>query len=399
MIGFLGGALLLSLVVLAYVLWPLLRAARNTRPSRDTVNVGVYRDQLRELDADLAAGVIGATEHAAARAELERRVLEDIDAEATSGVARAPGRAWIGAIVLAILIPGIAGTVYLAVGAPQAISVAQTRDPSTYTPEEITAMVERFAARMKQNPEDATGWVMLGRSYSALGRYPEAAAAYSEATKRMPDDAQVLADYADALGMAQGRLAGEPEALIARALKADPDNGKSLALAGTVAFEHKDYAGAVRHWERLLKSAPPGSELAQSVQASIDEARGRSGQPAAKPASTAMVQGTARLSPKLASRVAPGDSVFIFAQATDGPRMPLAVLRKKASDLPVTFVLDDSMAMSPQAKLSAASRVVVTARVSKSGEATPHPGDLEGRSAPIQPGGKPVEVTIDTEVK
>ena len=133
---------------------------------------------------------------------------------------------------------------------------------------------------MKETPDDPEGWMLLARSYGALGRYNQAAQAYANAAARLPGDAGLLADYADVLAMAQGRrLQGEPERLIARALEADPNNLKALALAGTAAFEKQDYAGAVRHWERMLPLVPPDSDDARSIQASIAEARSLGGAP------------------------------------------------------------------------------------------------------------------------
>jgi len=220
----------------------------------------------------------------------------------------------------------------------------------------------------------------------------------------MPRDAQLLADYADALAMAQGRrLQGEPEKLIARALAIDPLNVKALLLAGTAAFNRNDYAGAVRHWERVLGAVPGESEMAQRIRASIAEAQGLEAGPrvAAKPETGAgfgEVMGGVKVAPELAAKVGPGDTVFIFARAEQGSRMPLAILRKQGRDLPAEFTLDDSMAMSPAAKLSDHARVVIGARVSKTANATPSPGDLQGLTAPVKVGANGVNVTIDTEL-
>jgi cytochrome c-type biogenesis protein CcmH len=134
-------------------------------------------------------------------------------------------------------------------------------------------MVEKLAARLASERSDTEGWIMLGRAQAVLGRYPEAAAAYATAAVQRPNDARVLADYAEALAMARGRdFSGEPEKLIARALKADGKNIKALTLAGTRAFQREDYRGAVRYWQRILPLAPEGSEFAKSVRAGIVEA-------------------------------------------------------------------------------------------------------------------------------
>ena len=247
---------------------------------------------------------------------------------------------------------------------------------------------------------------MLARSYAVMGRYEDSAAAYSKAVERVPDNPHLLADYADALAMARGQnLQGEPEALIMRALKIDPAHVKSLALAGTIAFDKKDYATAIKYWEKMATLVPPDTEMARNVQASIAEARNRGGSPkaAAKPeavpAAAGGVSGTVALALPLAGKVSPNDTLFIFARAAEGPRMPLAILRKKVSDLPLAFALDDSMAMNPAARLSSAPQVIVGARISRSGNAMPQPGDLQGASKPVSNAGKNISIVIDTEVQ
>jgi cytochrome c-type biogenesis protein CcmH len=298
----------------------------------------------------------------------------------------------------------------MAVGNPRALlpQTAEGGNQHGLSAQQFEALVSRLAARLKDNPEDAEGWMMLGRSYAVLGRFGEASEAYAKAAARMPRDAQLLADYADALAMAQGRtLQGEPEKIILRALAIDPGNLKALLLAGTAAFNRNDHRAAIRHWERALKVLPGESDMVQRVQASIAEARSLAGSPGgrtqfAKPAQAqggGRVSGVVRLAPELAGKVSPGDTVFIFARAAEGPRMPLAILRKRASDLPAEFTLDDSMAMAPQMKLSAFPDVVIGARVSKSANASPQPGDLQGSSAPVKVGARSVSVVIDTELR
>ncbi|HXV10820.1 MAG TPA: c-type cytochrome biogenesis protein CcmI, partial [Burkholderiales bacterium] len=290
-------------------------------------------------------------------------------------------------------------------------ATAPPGSPHGVTEEQVVAMVERLAARMRANPDDPQGWKILARSYAALGRFKEASDAYANAAARATDDAQLYADYADALAMAQGRtLEGEPEKLIARALAIDPTNTKALALAGTIAFNRKDYAKAADYWERILAVEPADSETAQAARANVAEARALAGgAPAAPPAAASApsapaapgsrVSGTVRLAPELAAKVAPTDTVFVFARAAEGPRMPLAILRRQARELPISFALDDSMAMTPAMKLSSFSRVVIGARVSKSANATPQAGDLQGVTAPVDVGAERIDVVIDTELR
>ena len=231
-----------------------------------------------------------------------------------------------------------------------------------------------------------------------LGRFPEAVDAYAKATQRAPRDPQLLADFADALAMARGeRLAGEPEKLVLRALELDPNHLKALALAGTAAFERKDYAGAARFWQRMLPLMPAGSEDARAIQANVDEALALGGKPAA--AKHPGLRGTVRIAAKLKANVSPDDTVFIFARAVEGPPMPLAVRRARVRELPLAFSLDDSMAMAPGAKLSSFSRIIVSARISRSGNATPQSGDLQGESGPVANDASGVRVLIDSVVR
>ncbi|HKB74462.1 MAG TPA: c-type cytochrome biogenesis protein CcmI [Burkholderiales bacterium] len=408
MIAFVLLGVVLTAAAVLFVVPPLLRRSSRAGATRDAVNVAVYRDQLRELEADLRAGTLAADQHEKARREIEARLLADVGGG--EAPAQPPRRTHATALALGLAVPICALAVYVAVGNPRALlsQVAEGGSPHGPSAQQFETLVSRLAARMKDNPEDAEGWMMLGRSYAVLGRFGEASEAYAKAAARAPRDAQLLADYADALAMAQGRtLQGEPEKIILRALAIDPDNVKALLLAGTAAFNRNDPRAAIRHWERALGVLPKESDMIQGVQASIAQARSLAGSPGekaqvAKPARTqggSRVSGVVRLAPELAGKVAPGDTVFIFARATEGPRMPLAILRKRGSDLPAEFTLDDSMAMAPQMKLSAFPRVIIGARVSKSANANPQPGDLQGLSAAVKVGAKSVSVVIDTELR
>jgi len=404
MTAFIVTGVLLVAGALLFVLPPLLRRRARTGASHDAVNVAIYRDQLRELEADVRAGTLAPDQYKRARHEIEVRLLADVG----TGDAPAPSsrRPRAAAIALGLAVPICAVGVYGIVGNPGALTprAESPGGPHGVSAQQFEALTARLAARLKNNPEDAQGWIMLGRSYAALGRFPQAARAYANAVDRSPRDAQLLADYADTLAMAQGRrLQGEPEKIIARALAVDPGNLKALLLAGTAAFNRNDYAGALRHWERALGAVPGDSEMAQNLRASIAEARtlGGSAPTPAKPvqaASAGVVKGVVKVAPDLASKVGPDDTLFIFARAEKGPRMPLAILRRQGRDLPVQFTLDDSMAMSPAAKLSNQARVVIGARISKTANAAPSPGDLQGLSGPVKVGARGVTVTIDTEL-
>jgi cytochrome c-type biogenesis protein CcmH len=418
-------AAVLIVAALLFIVPPLL--ARNERGNlaRNRVNAAVYRDQLRELEADVAAGTLSSEHYENARRELEARLLEDVST--TEDAPMRPKKSRAAAVAASVAVPVLAAVVYLLVGAPQALSpetMAAQEDAHALDQQQLVAMIEKLAQRMQENPDDPEGWVMLARSYTVIERYEDAVKAYKEAASRVPDNAQLLADYADALGMARGRrLQGEPEKLIARALAIDPDNIKARALAGTVAFDKADYAGAVAHWEHILKVAGADSKLAERVRASVQEAKQLLAQQGGKPAPVptapeavaaapvpkpaaqgsaapgASVSGVVQLAPELKTKVSPGDTLFVFARPAEGPRMPIAILRAQAKDLPLEFTLDDRAAMTAGSKLSDQKLVVVGARISKSGSATPQPGDAHGQSAPVAPGAKGVRIVVSELAK
>jgi len=429
MTAFYLGAAALLLAACAFVLWPLLRAGRSTTPagSNSVSNLAVLREQQMLLDADLAAARIDAAQHLAARTELERRVLEeDVEGAESVGNATAPhsSRATLLAVVLGLAVPLLAVGLYARLGNTAGLLPQAAAQPPV-SEADVVAMVEKLAQRMQAQPDDAKGWVMLGRSYAALQRFPDAANAYARAVALTPNDAQLLVDYADVLAAVAQSAAGEPTQLITRALQIEPGNLKALALAGSAAFERKDYAGAIAYWTQARTAAPAGSEFAQGLDSSLAEARAAAGtsgkaaaaSPTTAPATTAaataattpaatsavaasaaaeQLAGRVSLAPALAARVAADDTVFIYARAAEGPRMPLAIQRRKVSELPITFTLDDSMAMAPEMKLSKFGSVIVEARVSKSGSAMSQAGDLRGQLGPLKPGSAGLALVIDS---
>lgn len=402
---FLIGAVLLMVAALAFVLPPLLRKepAAVEHIQRDQLNLAVLRDQLRELEADREAGVIEAAAYESARHELERRVAEEVQ-PAPTAVANGAYQRWP-AVVVGLLVPILSISVYLTIGSPAGLNpmqqAAANEESHEITPEQIEGMVAALAQRLQNDPDNAEGWSMLARSYNAIGRFAQAGDAYARLIKLVPNDAGLLADYADTLAMAQNRsLQGEPEKLIERALVVDPKNIKALALSGSAAFERKDYAQAAARWEKILAVVPADSDIARSISGSIAEAKGmitEGTQPPVKQASLngERVTGTVDIDPALRAQASDTDVVFIFARAAEGPRFPLAVLRKQVKDLPTEFVLDDSMSMTPEAKLSSVSKVIVGARISKNGSATPGPGDLEGLTEPVSPGATNLKIRIN----
>jgi cytochrome c-type biogenesis protein CcmH len=418
---FVGIAAAMVAAALSWILVPLLRGAAGAGVTGEASNVAVLRDQLRELETDLRNGTISRENYDLARQDLERRALDE-SKNPVRTVASMPSRA--GALTAAIVagaLPIAAMLIYVALGNFDAFSRGATAGRHDVSPEQIAKMIKELEARLEKDPGNAEGWSILARTYYQLNRFPEATRAYEHAAALNPNDAQLLADYADALAAAQGgALQGKPLELVTRALAADPTQWKALALAGTEAFDRKDYAQAVAYWERMKASVPPGSQIAQSVDASIAEARELGGlKAAALPAPPAIakgpaaaapakapaagssggtVAGTVTLAPALAAKVSPNDVVFIFARPVQGPRMPLAIIRKQVRDLPIAFTLDDSMSMSPTTTLSSAGEVIVGARVSRSGQAMPQSGDVEGFSSPVKVGARGVAVVIEKAI-
>ena len=432
MIVFVSIAAAMVVMALAWIVVPLLRGGlrADARVTREASNVAILRDQLRELENDLSNGTISREQYDPARRDLERRVLEESTAAPDAGTSM-PSRA--GALTAAIIagaLPIAALIIYVALGnfdafsgrAAPASAAAGQHDVS---PEQIARMIAELEARLEKDPGNAEGWAILARTYYQLNRFPEATRAYERAAALVPDDARLLADFADALAAAQGGLQGKPLELVARALAVDPTQWKALALAGTAAFDRRDYAQAVAYWERMKAGVPPGSQIAQSIDASIAEARELGGlnakaataaaalpapaavakNPAAAAskapgagASAGTIAGTVTLAPALAAKVLPDDVVFIFARPVEGPRMPLAIMKKQVRELPIAFTLDDSMSMSPATALSSAAEVIVGARISHSGQAIPQSGDVEGFSPPVKVGARGVAVVIEKAI-
>ena len=385
------------------------------------------RGRLVQLKALHDAGTLDAATYENERRAVEREIGNHLaDATAPDRTAR-PSRRLVAGLTLAVIAVAVSG--YWETGSPSLVgartSVAAAPDNASVGPgpaasdaaasgmQQIAAMVDKLAARMKDRPDDAEGWTMLARSYSVLGRFGEALPAYARASELQPKNAALLADYADAVAATKGS-ANNPEsiALVMRALAVDPEHPKALALAGTAQYDRGDFAGAIARWQKIADRLPPESDLSKQIQASIAEAREHlpSGTaptttalaaPAATattPATNSTLRGTVTLDAALAGKTTPTDTVFVFARAAGGSRMPLAVQRAKVADLPLTFKLDDAMAMAPGATLSSAKQVIVGARISKSGNAMPQAGDLSGEVAPVAPGTNGVAIRIDRVV-
>ena len=422
---------------------------------RDAVNVTVYRDQLNELDRDLENDILTQEQYNQSKQELQQRMLIDIPEKEEMTIKKTSKLMNVAiSTVIVLTLPVAAIYLYLEIGdtrglLPQAQLANATQMPQGGSSgggapdghDNIASVLDNLIARLNNDPEDIEGWFMLARTYAIMKQYDEAANTYARLNQMIPDNPQILSDYADVLAMSNdGSLIGKPSELIQEALSIEPEYPKALALAGTVEFEKNEFEQAAVYWERLLAVIPADSQLAQSVRESIEDARSLAGKDAgesptqlaatdpdepsetAEPAdstdgepeqqasvmeiqsadeaataepATLSISGSVAISDAIAANAGPNDTLFIYARAETGPKMPLAILRLKASDLPTTFTLTDEMAMTPAMKLSSFPNVVIEARISKTGQAVPTSGDLQGLSEPVKVGDNNVSIMID----
>jgi cytochrome c-type biogenesis protein CcmH len=427
----------MALVALVVVLVPLLRTRNEiTGPTARDVTLEVLRGQRQEIEADIAAGSLPAEAREEALAELVERAGADLPAEpaAPKPAAPPPGKPWLAAAVVAIAIPALAFGLYAVIGSPSATDPKALQAPAAAAShdKELVGMIDNLARKVRERPDDARGWELLARSMMSLGRFTEAAEAYAHLAKLVPNDPQILADYADALGMTQGRsLLGKPRELAEQALAIDPKHPKALALAGTAAMDAHDWVPAMGYWQRLAAVVPPDSQDATQLRAIMDDVRQRAGPGVTFPAATQVAQaappmkaapakadtaakadapakagaappasaisGSVTLAPGV-GKLDGGEHLFILARAEGGPRVPLAVVKLPASVLPYQFALDDSQSMAPGMNISSAQAVRIEARVSRSGNVKPQTGDLVGTSDVVKPGARGVKILVDKVV-
>ena len=434
MIEFWTIAAAMLLAALAALLPPLLGRGRDTRSARADLNVAVHRDRLAEIERQKADGELGGQQADEARHEVEGDLLRDLSQSSETPSARRAPR-WVAGLV-ALGLPVAAVLVYLQLGAPQVLrgEVARaTPVPAAHDAPgkpSIDDLVASLARRLQADPNNVQGWVMLGRSYESMERHAEARDAFAAAARLTPGDPEILTRLAEATALANGGdLSGRPEELLREALTIRPKLPDALWLSGLAAAQRLQYAEAIGYWQTLEGLVAAPEEKAMVAQY-IQDARQQAGQevltpaasdttpaqpasaptapvapatptaPAAAPsAPVGVVTVQVSLAPELRERVADGDTVFIFARPAEGPRMPLAIVRKTVADLPTSVRLDDGMAMTPTMKLSSFPRVVIGARVSKSGSAAAQSGDLEGLSEPVAPvEPSPVLVRIDRQI-
>jgi cytochrome c-type biogenesis protein CcmH len=406
--AFWGLAVLFVAVALAFVLPPLLRRkVREDAAGRRSINIAVYRDQLHEMESDRRNGLLSDEQFEVAKVELEARLAQDaLGKDEDPALPQSKGGRWLG-FALAGLIPILAFGGYLTLGNPEAILGGGARVAAPPGMHDIGAMVAKVEEKVKEHPDDGQAWFMLGRSYAAMERWPEAVQALEHATGLLPQESSVWSHYAEALAINAGReLEGKPMQMVDKALKLNPDDQKALELAGINAFQKHDFAAAVRYLEHLYGQLPPESQYARDIDNAIQDAKRQLGEvanakldqimPEHPAVAAAGISGEVDIAPRLKGKVPANAVLFLFAKSLGGEGPPLAVVRGSTQSLPLSFDLTDAQAMTPQSRLSDHKEVMLMARVSMSGQPMASSGDLEGSLAKVKVGAKGVKLVIDS---
>ena len=417
---------LMLLAALAGLAWPLLRKTSGVGIDRNQQNLEIARERLSELEAENKAAEISDEEFQQVKTEVEKTLADELQSEGSEQKSSATAGA-LGVAAIGVLLPVLTLGLYFAIGSPQLINgaTAQQQVASGHGEaagqQSVEQMVQSLAERLKQEPENAEGWFLLGRSLMSMSKYGDAAKAFEVVDKLQPDNPPVMLALANAVAMAQnGKIGGRPEHLVNRALALDPTSTTALWLAGIAAEERGDYKLALEHWSKAEPTLKPADQ--QELRARMQAAATKAGvklefaqpqqpkplpqiaaqvspqtQPQPEPQSQApgkaAIKVKVSLDPALVGKLSPEDTVFVFAKALNGPPMPLAASRHKVKELPLEVTLDDSMAMTPQSKLSSADQVTISAKISASGNATPQGSDFVSAAVTVNSDTKE-EVTL-----
>jgi len=440
-----------TLVATAAVVWPLLSSRAPVQADAredDRRRLAVFRDRRSEIERERAAGRLSDADAEQAQADLLRQVAEDLpEAAAASGgaaagpggaaesaagtgarahgavprsAAAAPGRTvTLVALALALLVPLIAVSVYHRVGAPDLADLDLRAGHPPVDAGDIDKLIAGIEQRTRERPDDGEAWAMLAEARRMQGRHAEAVAAFEQAVRLTPSDARLLADYAESAAvLARGDFSGLPTELLGRALAANPDEPKAIALMGAAQYRLGNLEAARGYLKKLHESLPAGSDDAAQIgqvlarieselaQRGAGSSSGSSATPGAAdgqakpPAATAAssVTGTVSIDASLADRMRAGDTLYVIARQAGGPPIPIAAVREANAQLPMKFTIGDADAMDPSRRLSSAESLVLEARLSRSGNAMRQPGDLYGQRAGVAPGQRDVTIVIDRVV-
>jgi len=395
-------ALGIALCVAVVFLWFLLHERKPmTQASQANANAKVYRDQILDLDREHDSGHISDEEWQQSRDELSLRLLEDTSAVDDPAAKTEKPAIWT-AVVLAVALPLGSMGMYMWVGQPEALNPLALKTPDQVDPKDLTKMAQTLAEKLQDKPDNLQGWVMLGRTYRTLENFDAALRAYDSALK-LSDDDDLKLERIEVIAMQrQGQFEGEPWNVIREVLQRDPQHFGALLTAGSASYAEGKFADALKYWEQARKPLDANNSDLAGLESAIATVRERLGMPPAKAAPAAAsglnVTGQVNLSASLKSKASPNDVVFIYATPANSDRMPLAIFKTTVSQLPFNFTLDDSTAMAPDRKLSAAGEVMVKVRVTKSGNAMPQSGDLSGSLGPVKVGAKGLKLEIKDQI-
>lgn len=399
-------------VALAVILFAMFGGRQTRLSNRTKQNVMLAKARLQELEQDRNNGLLDDDAYSEAKQDIERALLQDVTGdsdEAQTEVQLMSKSSLYIASGIAFLLPAVTVTLYLLLGSPAALKnstpqqqLAGTNNVETeqHSNDEMLAMIAKLAQRLRDDPKNSEGWDLLARSYMSMKMYAQATDALQKLYALVGDDVEVLVRLADATAMvSDARFEGEAITLINKALAIQPDHPTALWLAGMAAQEKQQWSKAVDYWQRakavLVNNPQSQVELDRLIQyaqtattGSGTESMASASGTESRNSQTEMSKGvgitvTVSLGEKYKKSLDKNTTVFILAQAIKGPPMPLAAVKKRVADLPITITLDDSMAMMPSHKISKYQQVRIIARVSKSGSARAQPGDIQGLQEPV----------------
>jgi cytochrome c-type biogenesis protein CcmH len=389
---------------------PLWKKREIEQADSDQRNIKIARERADDLKQQLKSANLSQAQFDEQYAELELTLGDDLDIAQSESKSSSQGR-WVAPVIL-VIVPLLSVPIYLSLGEPDALIKAKLKQSQNQTQSnesgDINSIITSLAQRLQKNPDNAEDWVLLGRSFKYIEQYRLAANSFEKAYVILGDQPDLMLQYADSLAMANGgKLEGKSTELIFKALEKEPENVTGLWLAGMAKAEMRDFSQAILYWRKLEALLPPDSDSYKQVQKLIVTVQAQNG--SAKEVESTVVPTNAKstvsidvqvsLKGDIKTRVNPGDTVFIYAKALTGPPMPLAIVRKQVSDLPISVTLNDAMAMMPSMKLSNFKQVKVMARISKSGAAMQQKGDFIGSVELQELAGKTsVVIVINEEI-
>jgi cytochrome c-type biogenesis protein CcmH len=387
----------------------LLRPVIRNASTGDSENTEIARERLEQIRLSHTHGELSDSEFAQGVSEIEAILAEELATQKKSELAGNPfGK--VALISIALFLPALTVFLYFVIGAPQAFEeqpVAQQQVPAQHQAAQgemasLPELVEKLAQRMQSEPDNAEGWFMLGRSQMTLNRYEDAVTSFRRVDDLVPNTAPVLLALANAVAMAQGgKIGGEPEELVLRALESEPNDPVGLWLAGNAREEAGDFQAAIDYWQRaipLLKDNPADQQELTSRMQMLASQSGIELKEAPQTPVSKTLTVKVSLDVALAEQLTGNETLFIFARAVSGPPMPIAASRHSVNELPVEIVLTDAMAMLPAMKLSGFDEVKVSAKISASGSATPGETDFVSEVVNAKPGqDEPITLVVNKQ--